>query len=51
MGQLVTGVWEMETPVGRSKNGSFVRADTQFHDQITADGGSGFKAEKGRYHL
>ncbi len=51
MGQLVDGVWQMETLVGRPKDGSFVRADTQFRDQITVDGGSGFKAEKGRYHL
>lgn len=51
MGQLVDGVWQTETLEVRSKDGSFVRADTQFRDQITADGASGFKAEKGRYHL
>ena len=51
MGQLVDGVWQTETLEVRSKDGRFVRADTQFRDWITADGGSGFKAEKGRYHL
>lgn len=51
MGQLVDGVWQTETLEVRSKDGRFVRADTQFRDQITADGASGFKAEKGRYHL
>jgi putative glutathione S-transferase len=51
MGQLVDGVWQTETLEVRSKDGRFVRADTQFRDQITADGSSGFKAEKERYHL
>ena len=51
MGQLVDGVWHRETLEVRSKDGRFVRADTQFRDQITADGASGFKAENGRYHL
>ena len=51
MGQLVDGVWQTETLEVRSRDGRFVRADTQFRDQITADGSSGFKAEKGRYHL
>ena len=43
--------WHTETLEVRSKGGSFVRADTQFRDQITVDSGSGFKAEKGRHHL
>ena len=31
--------------------GEFIRKHSQFHDQITADGSSGFKAEANRYHL
>jgi putative glutathione S-transferase len=56
MGMLVEGRWRPEgmpaTPDGR-----FVRAETQFRNWVTADGGpgpsgvGGFKAEPGRYHL
>jgi putative glutathione S-transferase len=56
MGQLVEGVWS-----GRhmppSKDGRFVRVETQFRNWITPDGSpgptgaGGFKAEPGRYHL
>jgi putative glutathione S-transferase len=56
MGQLIEGVWR-----GRhappSKDGRFVRAETQFRNWVTADGSpgptgeGGFKAEAGRYHL
>ncbi|MCL2923625.1 MAG: hypothetical protein MGF17_03095 [Trichodesmium sp. MAG_R04] len=31
--------------------GRFIRSQTTFHNQITADGSSDFKAEAGRYHL
>ncbi|XP_014662970.1 PREDICTED: glutathionyl-hydroquinone reductase YqjG-like isoform X2 [Priapulus caudatus] len=31
--------------------GEFVRKPTAFHNKITADGSSGFKAEANRYHL
>ena len=56
MGQLVEGVWSgrHEPP---SKDGRFVRAETQFRDWITPDGSpgptgeGGFKAEPDRYHL
>jgi len=51
MGQLVEGVWEKDPSFNRSKDGRFVRADSVFRDQVTADGTSGFKAEAGRYHL
>ena len=51
MGQLVDGVWQKETLGVRSKDGRFVRVETQFRDFISADGASGFKAEAGRYHL
>ena len=32
-------------------DGRFVRQDSRFRDTVTADGGSGFRAEPGRYHL
>jgi putative glutathione S-transferase len=56
MGQLVEGIWRgrHEPP---SKDGRFVRAETQFRNWITPDGSAGptgaagFKAERGRYHL
>jgi putative glutathione S-transferase len=56
MGQLVEGVWRgrHEPP---SKDGRFVRTETQFRNWITPDGSpgptgeGGFKAEAGRYHL
>ena len=51
MGQLVDGVWQTETLAVRSKDGRFVRADTQFRERISADGATGYKAEAGRYHL
>jgi glutathionyl-hydroquinone reductase len=56
MGQLVEGVWRgRDDPP--SKDGRFVRAETQFRNWITGDsrpgptGEGGFKAEPGRYHL
>src|SRR5690349_7722423 len=51
MGLLVEGVWH-DTWYDTSKTGGhFVRADSSFRNRITADGSSGFPAEKGRYHL
>ncbi len=32
-------------------DGVFRRRDTLFHDHVTADGSSGYRAEAGRYHL
>lgn len=50
LGQLVEGKWvskrEQEDTQGR-----FIRPSTTFRDRITADGSSGFKAERDRYHL
>jgi putative glutathione S-transferase len=56
MGQLIEGVWH-----GRhdppTKDGRFVRTETQFRNWITKEGSpgptgeGGFKAERGRYHL
>ncbi len=50
MGMLVEGKWTTEWYEPDAK-GNFVRPDTVFRDQVTADGSSGFKAEAGRYHL
>ena len=52
MGMVIDGKWidddaKFRNPTG----GAFVRAESVFRDRITADGSSGFKAEKGRYHL
>jgi putative glutathione S-transferase len=50
LGQLVNGKWTTEW-TERDRDGHFRRMPTQFHNQITADGSSGFRAEPGRYHL
>ncbi|MCZ6843025.1 MAG: glutathione S-transferase family protein [SAR324 cluster bacterium] len=53
MGMLVEGKWMAEEPPTAMQDGrgAFVRADSLFRDVITADGGSGFPAAVGRYHL
>ena len=51
MGLLVDGNWVTDMRDARMRDGAFHRADAQFRNQITADGGTGFKAEAGRYHL
>lgn len=51
MGLLVDGVWHDRWYDTASTGGRFVRADSRFRNQVTADGSSGFKAEAGRYHL
>ncbi|KFZ37295.1 glutathione S-transferase [Shewanella mangrovi] len=50
---LVDGVWTEDwQPVqAKDKQGRFIRQTSSFRNWITADGSSGFKAEKGRYHL
>jgi glutathionyl-hydroquinone reductase len=50
LGMMVEGKWTTEWNE-RDKSGKFNRTATKFRDRITADGSSGFKAEKGRYHL
>jgi len=50
LGMLVNGQWQ-STRQQEDQEGRFLRPSTQFHDWITADGASGFKAEPGRYHL
>ncbi len=51
MGMLIDGVWRTEDRRRIGSDGGFVRSETQFRDWVTAEGGSGFKAEAGRYHL
>jgi glutathionyl-hydroquinone reductase len=57
VGQLVEGVWRGERHDIPSKDGRFVRTESQFRNWITPDGSpgptgeGGFKAEPGRYHL
>ncbi|MFQ5954995.1 MAG: glutathione S-transferase family protein [Kiloniellales bacterium] len=51
MGMLIEGVWHAEEQRITDADGRFVRRESQFRDWVTADGGSGFKAEAGRYHL
>lgn len=48
---LVNGVWTQQGYDMRRTGGAFVREETTFHGRITADGSSGFRAERGRYHL
>ncbi len=50
LGRLVDGQWTTEW-TERDQAGSFKRMPTLFHQWVTADGSSGFKAESGRYHL
>lgn len=50
MGQLVDGQWHAGQ-VFASASGEFVRQRSRFRDWITADGGSRFAPEPGRYHL
>ena len=51
MGMLIDGKWTEEDRDRQSKSGDFKRVASIYRDRITADGGSGFKAEPGRYHL
>ncbi|MDJ0942619.1 MAG: glutathione S-transferase family protein [Kiloniellales bacterium] len=51
MGKLVEGIWRDEWYDTKTSGGRFRRSDSAFRDWVTADGGSGFKAEPGRYHL
>jgi putative glutathione S-transferase len=39
------------TPSERAEDGSFRRREARFRDHVTADGSSGYPAERGRYHL
>ena len=57
MGQLVNGAWLADDEQLRSAAGRFVRPESKVRNWVTADGSagpsgtSGFRAERGRYHL
>ena len=50
LGLLLHGKWVSEREQ-EDTQGRFIRPQTTFRNQITADGSSDFKAEVGRYHL
>ncbi|NJN59043.1 MAG: glutathione S-transferase family protein [Leptolyngbyaceae cyanobacterium SL_5_9] len=50
LGVLMNGKWVTDREQ-EDKQGKFVRPSTTFRNWITADGSSGFKAERDRYHL
>ena len=50
LGKLIDGKWTTKW-TEHNEQGQFQRMATVFHDRITRDGASGFKAEAGRYHL
>jgi glutathionyl-hydroquinone reductase len=50
LGRLINGEWTTEW-TEHDEKGQFQRMPTVFHDWVTQDGSSGFKAEAGRYHL
>ena len=49
-GMLVEGEWITQGQ-REDEEGRFVRSETSFHDFVTADGSSGYRAEPDRYHL
>lgn len=51
MGLLIDGEWHDKWYDTESTGGKFEREKTKFRNRVTADGSSGFKAEKNRYHL
>src|SRR5690349_9174932 len=51
MGYLQNGVWHDGWYDTAKTGGEFVRTESSFRNQITADGSSGFPAVPGRYHL
>lgn len=51
MGLLIDGVWHDRWYDTQKSGGRFVREDSIFHNWVTSDGSSGFKAEPNRYHL
>jgi glutathionyl-hydroquinone reductase len=52
MGMLVDGNWIADDQrLRNSGDGNFIRPNTVFRSHVTADGSSGFAAERNRYHL
>jgi putative glutathione S-transferase len=49
MGQLINGVWKDKNIISEIEaDGSYVKRPSIFRQTITADGSSGFKAERDR---
>jgi glutathionyl-hydroquinone reductase len=52
MGMLVEGRWTDADPIQETgRDGDFRRVESVFREFITADGSTGFRAERGRYQL
>jgi len=52
MGMVIEGKWVDDDAQQRTnQGGAFLRPQSIFTHQVTADGSSGFRAEPGRYHL
>lgn len=51
MGMLRDGIWTDDWYDTKRTGGRFVREDSTFRGEVTADGSSGFPAAAGRYHL
>ena len=52
MGNLLDGKWTAEDTLSEIRaGGRYIKYESVFRKNITADGSSGFKAEPGRYHL
>lgn len=52
MGNLLNGKWTMEDTLSEIRaGGRYIKDPSVFRKEVTADGSSGFKAEKDRYHL
>jgi putative glutathione S-transferase len=51
MGLLQNGQWVDKWYDTDNNGGEFKRQDSRFRGWLSVDGESGFKAEKGRYHL
>ena len=57
MGRSIDGVWHDDSSDRHTRDGRFVRRDSQFRNWVSLDGApgpsgeGGFQAEPGRYHL
>ncbi|ROR32785.1 glutathione S-transferase family protein [Inmirania thermothiophila] len=51
MAMLVEGRWVRRDDPTDETTGAFLRPESRFRDWVSADGGSGYRAEPGRYHL
>ncbi len=52
MGNLLNGKWTAEDTLNEIREGGrYIKHPAVFRKTVSADGGSGFKAEPGRYHL